>query len=217
MTSTRAVSTQTRLSAKDRRRQLIYIGLWQMATRPIADFTIDDVATEAGISRSLLFHYFPSKAEYFVEVFREASQIFLNFLTSPVDAPQQWIDYLSTPGSTEVDFGQDLRSLFDRYVTYLERHNDSYNAIIKFQAGGDSQIIAIYEEARSTLARITLQAAGINEISPCLIASTRAWYAYFSDFTSQWITNQFVARDRLLDIALEMFERATSAAMMAGS
>ena len=49
-----------RLSASDRRRQLVSIGLAKIVETPIQDLSLDDVAAEAGISRGLLFHYFPT-------------------------------------------------------------------------------------------------------------------------------------------------------------
>ena len=53
-----------RLTQDERRRQLLGIGLKMLTERPIQDVALDAVAEEAGISRGLLFHYFPSKTAY---------------------------------------------------------------------------------------------------------------------------------------------------------
>lgn len=52
--------TRVRLKPEERRTQLINIGLRLLVDRPIHEMSIDEVAAEAGISRGLLFHYFPS-------------------------------------------------------------------------------------------------------------------------------------------------------------
>src|SRR6266545_3389973 len=65
-------TTRRRLSADDRRRQLVGIGLQMLTTQPIHQLSIDAVAEQAGISRGLLFHYFPTKRDTFVvEVYDE--------------------------------------------------------------------------------------------------------------------------------------------------
>ena len=55
-----------RLSADERRRQLVGIGLAMIVETPIQDLSMDDIATEAGISRGLLFHYFPTKTDFYL-------------------------------------------------------------------------------------------------------------------------------------------------------
>ena len=71
------MTTATRRVRQDpheRRKQLIGIGLRMLTKRPLHQVTIDEVAAEAGISRSLLFHYFPTKRDYFTEVVRAAGR-----------------------------------------------------------------------------------------------------------------------------------------------
>ena len=57
---------RTRLSPDDRRRQLVGIGLAKLVSTPIQDLSVDEVAAEAGISRGLLFHYFPTKRDFYL-------------------------------------------------------------------------------------------------------------------------------------------------------
>ncbi|MFC7613457.1 TetR/AcrR family transcriptional regulator [Actinokineospora soli] len=79
--------TRTRRTAEDRRRQLVGIGLRMLTTRPIHDITVDDVAAEAGIARSLLFHYFPTKQDFYVEVVRAAGRRMLRATRVDPDTP----------------------------------------------------------------------------------------------------------------------------------
>ncbi|WP_420713698.1 TetR/AcrR family transcriptional regulator, partial [Streptomyces sp. WM4235] len=51
---------RVRLRPEERRGQLINIGLRLLVTRPIHEMSIDEVAAGVGISRGLLFHYFPT-------------------------------------------------------------------------------------------------------------------------------------------------------------
>ena len=65
---------RTRLRPDARRAQLIALGVDMLATRTLDELSVEDIATEAGISRGLLFHYFASKQEFHLEVARAAAQ-----------------------------------------------------------------------------------------------------------------------------------------------
>ena len=78
-------SPRRRLSAQDRRRQLLGIGLSKIVETPIQDLSMDEVAAEAGISRSLLFHYFPTKTDFYLACIAAAGRRMLRNITPPDD------------------------------------------------------------------------------------------------------------------------------------
>ena len=78
-------AVRRRLSADDRRRQLVGIGLAKIVETPIQDLSLDDVAAEAGISRGLLFHYFPTKTDFYLACIAAAGRRMLR-TTAPDDA-----------------------------------------------------------------------------------------------------------------------------------
>jgi AcrR family transcriptional regulator len=55
-----ANAPRTRLEPSARRAQLVDVGLQMLGARPLEQVAIDDVAAAAGISRGLLFDYFPT-------------------------------------------------------------------------------------------------------------------------------------------------------------
>ena len=57
-------TSRVRMTPEDRRRQLVGIGLRKFVERPVQELSLDEVAAEAGVSRGLLFHYFPTKTDY---------------------------------------------------------------------------------------------------------------------------------------------------------
>lgn len=57
-----------RLTPDDRRRQLVGIGLAMLVDRPDEALSLDEVAARAGVSRGLLFHYFPTRTDFLREV-----------------------------------------------------------------------------------------------------------------------------------------------------
>src|SRR3954454_5545856 len=67
------VGKRVRLSPEARRAQLIDLGVEMLATRRLDELSVELIANTAGISRGLLFHYFPSKQQFHLEVARAAA------------------------------------------------------------------------------------------------------------------------------------------------
>src|SRR2546423_8774486 len=69
-TAARHDGARTRLDIDLRRQQLVEIGMELFAKRPYDEVWVEEIAAEAGVSRGLLYHYFPTKRDFFVEVVR---------------------------------------------------------------------------------------------------------------------------------------------------
>ena len=57
-----------RLDTAARREQLIAVGRELFQQRPYDQVSMDDVAAGAGVSKGLIFHYFDSKRDLYVEI-----------------------------------------------------------------------------------------------------------------------------------------------------
>jgi AcrR family transcriptional regulator len=63
----------TRLDVDERRRLLLDLGRTLFTQYPYDELSMAAIAREAGISKALLYHYFPSKQAYFVATLQEAA------------------------------------------------------------------------------------------------------------------------------------------------
>jgi AcrR family transcriptional regulator len=57
-----------RLSPVDRRNELLALGAKVFGERPYDEVRIDEIAERAGVSRALMYHYFPDKRAFFAAV-----------------------------------------------------------------------------------------------------------------------------------------------------
>ena len=64
----------TRLHVDERRRQLLELGADLFATHSYAELSMARIAREAGISKALLYHYFPSKQDFFVATLQQGAE-----------------------------------------------------------------------------------------------------------------------------------------------
>src|SRR5437763_552097 len=76
-----------RLSVEERRAELVALGLELFATQPYDDVWIEGVADRAGVSRGLLYHYFPTKRDYYLAVMHTAAEGIFVASTPSASAP----------------------------------------------------------------------------------------------------------------------------------
>jgi AcrR family transcriptional regulator len=97
-----------RLSPDDRRNELLALGAEVFGQRPYDDVRIDEIAERAGVSRALMYHYFPDKRAFFAAVVRaEGERLFAATNTPP------------KPGQSLFD---QLREGVLAYLRYDEQH-----------------------------------------------------------------------------------------------
>lgn len=97
-----------RLSPDDRRSELLALGAKVFGERPYDDVRIDEIAERAGVSRALMYHYFPDKRAFFAEVVRAESERLFEATSTP-----------AVPGQT---LFERLRAGVLAYVEYHEQY-----------------------------------------------------------------------------------------------
>ena len=179
-----------RRSAGDRRAQLVQIGLELLPTTPVQELTIDEVARRAGISRSLLFHYFASKRDYYTAVTRAAADLL-------------WEHLLPPPGT---DPEEQVAGMLDRYVGWVETFRESHLAFVRGAAGGDPWVAEVYEETRERLVRAALEALGLPDDTKRR-QLVLAWFAFTEDLVGQWAREPAMTRPELLALLRDVLDR----------
>ena len=179
-----------RRTAGDRRAQLVEIGLELLPTTPVQDLTIDEVARRAGISRSLLFHYFATKSEYYTAVVAAAAELLRDHV-------------VPRPGTPAA--GQ-LPGMLDRFVTWVETYRDSYVAFVRGAHAGDPAVAEVYQGTREQLVEVALAAVPLPD-GARQRQLVRAWFAFTEDLVLQWTREPTTTREELLDLLADVLAR----------
>src|SRR4051794_4051125 len=120
---------RTRLTRDDRRRQLLGIGLSKLVEKPIQDLSIDEVAAEAGISRGLLFHYFPTKRDFYRACIEAAGRrILRNTAPDPTLPPR---------GQVEM--------MVRQFVEQIDRRRAFYLSLLHGTGTADVSLVEVYD------------------------------------------------------------------------
>jgi AcrR family transcriptional regulator len=166
---------RTRLHPDVRKTQLVELGLEMLAGRPLAQLPIDDIAAAAGISRGLLFHYFPTKRDFGIAVVEAAARHLLE----------------ETDPDPALDALAQLRSGIDAYVGFVERNRDLYLALVRGAAGSDIALAQVHEQTRSVLADRILAGMQLTEdCPPGVRLAVRGWLAFAEEATVEWVRDR---------------------------
>jgi AcrR family transcriptional regulator len=179
-----------RRSAGDRRAQLVQIGLELLPTTPVQELTIDEVARRAGISRSLLFHYFATKRDYYTAVTRAAADLL-------------WAHLFPGPGTPEA---AEVPGIVDRYVGWVDTYRESHLAFVRGAAGGDPWVAEVYEDVRDRLVAVALATLGLPD-DGARRQLVRAWFAFTEDLVGQWTQEPTMPRADLLVLLRDVLDQ----------
>ena len=83
-----------RLSPEDRRNELLALGAEVFGQRPYDEVRIDEIAERAGVSRALMYHYFPDKRAFFAAVVRNEGEKLFEATNTPPDADASLFEQL---------------------------------------------------------------------------------------------------------------------------
>lgn len=175
------------MSAEDRRQQLVEIGLDLLRSRPIHEMALDEVAAAAGISRSLLFHYFPTKSDYYASVVESAGRRML----------------LSAGEPRGDDPRARVRVLVAGYLRLVARSRPAYVALVRGASGGDPKVLLLLEEIRTSLVAKWLTSAGEAEPSALMSLIVRGWLASLEEIAL--VPRPRVPQEALIDHLTEGF------------
>jgi len=185
--------TGARRTAGDRRAQLVEIGLQLLPSTPVQDLTVDEVARRAGISRSLLFHYFATKSEYCTAVLGAAAALLRDHV-------------VPRPGTPLTGT---LPAMLDRFLGWVEAYRDSYVAFVRGAHAGDPEIAAVYEGTREQLVEVALAAVALED-TPHHRQLVRSWFAFAESLVLQWTQQPTMIRAELLALITDVLTRLTA-------
>lgn len=171
-----------RLGADERREQLVQAGLELMKDTPFDQVSAIDVARAAGVSKGLVFHYFPTTSSLWEAILRAATTELLELVAQ----------------SPELPYEEQLSAGLDAFITYIERQPASYVAMTR-GAGSDPALQAVFEDTRNAIVVLILDLLGLADSPPAgLRIMLRGWIALVEECTLHWLPDRAVPRDRLI-------------------
>jgi AcrR family transcriptional regulator len=179
--------SRLRLEVDARRLQLIAKGIELFGARGYDDVSIDELAKELGISKGLLYHYFPTKRDYWISVLEAASSSLID--ATEVDA--------SLPPEVRLERG------LDAYLTFVQAYAPAYVALLR--GGAEPSVAAVVARTRQRFVdRIVGEVAGAGEL-PTLRLALRGWVGFVETVSLEWLEKKEVTKEAVVALAKATF------------
>ncbi|MFE0699213.1 TetR/AcrR family transcriptional regulator [Streptomyces sp. NPDC058872] len=168
-----ATPAYRRLSVEERRGQLLRAALELFAQRAPEDVSLDDVAEAAGVSRPLVYRYFPGGKQ----------QLYEAALRSHADALNRCFAEPAEGAPTER-----LGRVLDRYLAFVDQHDTGFSALLRGGSVAEtSRTSAIVDEVRRAAAEQILVHLGAERPGPRLGMLVRTWIAAVEAASLIWL------------------------------
>lgn len=172
-----------RLSPDDRRAQLVASALGLLKTSSLDGLNATTVSMAAGVSKGLVFHYFPTQRELQAAV---------------ADAAASEIIAALAGTDPSLSHGTRLRAGIEAFVAYIEQQPETYAAIAR-DSGTDGLLRAVVDRTRHAVIDLVAGAVGVAELAPAARLYLLGWMALVEETTVQWVLQPAVSRDELID------------------
>jgi AcrR family transcriptional regulator len=186
----------TRLNVDERRAQILQTGTALFAEHSYEEISMREIAEASGISKALLYHYFPSKTELFKAAVAEAAAE---------------LQELITPNGTR-PAAEQLAAAIDAYLRWIEAHDRTWTKLMQSAATlPEARDIVDGFRAR-TMDMLLARLAGKRKPRPALRTAIAGWLGYMDAAILDWTHHKGIAREQLRDLLTTAFGAALLAA-----
>ncbi|MGP3771800.1 TetR/AcrR family transcriptional regulator [Streptomyces sp. SDT5-1] len=171
-----------RMGVEERRRQLIGVALELFSHRSPDEVSIDEIAAAAGISRPLVYHYFPGKLSLYEAALRRAAQDLAERFEEPKEGP----------------LGARLLRVMGRFFDFVDEHGPGFSALMRGgPAVGSSTTNALIDSVRHAAYVQILGHLGVTTPSARLDLVIRSWISLAESTALIWLDGRRIPREEL--------------------
>ncbi|MGW2812099.1 TetR/AcrR family transcriptional regulator [Streptomyces sp. NPDC001415] len=171
-----------RMGVDERRQQLIGVALELFSHRSPDNVSIDEIAAAAGISRPLVYHYFPGKQSLYEAALRRAADELAGRFMEPHEGP----------------LGARLLRVMGRFFDFVDEHGPGFSALMRGgPAVGSSTTNAMIDEVRNAAYLQILAHLGVQQPPARLELVVRSWVSLAESTALIWLDGRRIPRGEL--------------------
>ncbi|GGM17729.1 TetR family transcriptional regulator [Streptomyces fumigatiscleroticus] len=171
-----------RMGVEERRQQLIGVALELFSRRSPDEVSIDEIASAAGISRPLVYHYFPGKLSLYEAALKRASDDLAARFAEPHEGP----------------LGARLLRVMSRFFDFVDEHGPGFSALMRGgPAVGSSTTNALIDSVRQAAYDQILAHLGVTDAPARLELVVRSWISLAESTALIWLDGRRVPRTEL--------------------
>ncbi|MER6466645.1 TetR/AcrR family transcriptional regulator [Streptomyces sp. NPDC048409] len=177
-----STGVRRRLGVEERRQQLIGVALELFSRRSPDEVSIDEIASAAGISRPLVYHYFPGKLSLYEAALKRASEDLAGRFAEPHEGP----------------LGSRLLRVMRRFFDFVDEHGPGFAALMRGgPAVGSSATNALIDSVRQAAYEQILAHLDVAEAPVRLELVIRSWISLAESTALLWLDGRRIPRAEL--------------------
>ncbi|MDO0932584.1 TetR/AcrR family transcriptional regulator [Streptomyces sp. DG2A-72] len=177
-----STGVRRRMDVEERRQQLIGVALELFSSRSPDEVSIDEIASAAGISRPLVYHYFPGKLSLYEAALRRASDELAGRFVEPKEGP----------------LGDRLLRVMRRFFDFVEDHGPGFSALMRGgPAVGSSTTNALIDSVRQAAYVQILSHLRVEDPPARLELVIRSWISLAESTALIWLDGRRIPRAEL--------------------
>lgn len=188
-------AARNRLQVDVRRQQLLELGLELFGNQSYDELSIDEIAKQAGVSKGLLYHYFPGKRAFYVASVREAARQLLEDT------------YIDQEPRGPLPDPEDLRAGLRPFLDYVSRRRQVFSFLLRSGIGTDSEVAEIIDTTRRAVVdRMLSRMArfGARTDDPATRMRLKGWLGFLEATSLDWAENQELDLESFLELLVRM-------------
>ncbi|WP_369237641.1 TetR/AcrR family transcriptional regulator [Streptomyces sp. R21] len=171
-----------RMGVEERRQQLIGVALELFSRRSPDEVSIDEIASAAGISRPLVYHYFPGKLSLYEAALQRASDDLASRFVEAEDGP----------------LGARLLRVMRRFFDFVDDHGPGFSALMRGgPAVGSSTTNALVDGVRQAAYLQILSHLKVENPPARLELVIRSWISLVESTALIWLDGRRIPRGEL--------------------
>ncbi|MFC5151286.1 TetR/AcrR family transcriptional regulator [Streptomyces amakusaensis] len=171
-----------RMGVEERRQQLIGVALELFSARSPDEVSIDEIAAAAGISRPLVYHYFPGKQSLYEAALRRAADELATRFVEPREGP----------------LGARLLRVMKRFFDFVDEHGPGFSALMRGgPAVGSTTTNAMIDDVRQAAYDQIMSHLDIAEPPVRLTLVVRSWVSLAEATALLWLDGREIPRAEL--------------------
>jgi AcrR family transcriptional regulator len=179
----------TRLNVDERRSQIVAAGTTLFTKHAYEEISMRQIAETAGVSKPLLYHYFPSKIDLFKAAVAEAAAEL-----------QRVIEPAGQRNPAE-----QLAASLDAYLGWIEQNAVTWTKLMQ-SAATLPEAREIVEGFRAqTMQMVLARLSGRRKPRPALRAAIAGWLGYMDAAIVDWAQHADLPREKLRDLLVAAF------------
>jgi AcrR family transcriptional regulator len=169
---------------EDRRAELLHTCLDLLGRRPWDEVTMAEVADAAGVSKPLLYHYFPTKTDLYRATVTAAAEELREATRPDPDLP----------------IGPRMRAALDAHLDWIDAHALAYRAVVHGGTSPDPVVQDVIEQSRDETVERLAEGLGIDGPTALQRIALRGWIGFLEWTSLEWLATKAISKQQLAEL-----------------